>query len=109
MFITLKFPMTLLMVVVPSILTWTSCSTPTGKWYQQREGNGQSPCPLTLWSYRLNQEVGGNDSLMESSGRRNCRRFLGPESCLVRMHKESPTDYLAECTLTRNIKLIGNE
>lgn len=105
MYITLRFPMTLLMVVVHSGLITTSCSTPKGKWYQ----HGQSPCPLTLWSYRFNQEAGGNDSLMESSGRRNCRRFLGPESCLVRMHKESPTDYLAECSLTRNIRLIGNE
>lgn len=66
-------------------------------------------CGVAQWEYRYNVERTSQDFLLENSGRRNCLRFSGPDSCLTRMEKLSNVDYRATCSTERKILLKGNE
>lgn len=90
-------------VVAACVFFFSGCSTTSSSTpYFER-------CPGATWEYWGNTtSSGGEDILMENSGRRACIQFEGQWACLVTMRKLSDVDYLAICRRDASIRLKGN-
>jgi hypothetical protein len=92
----------MLLRLVTIIVLLQGCATTEGPDYRER-------CPSTEWTYRFNVERSSLDAHMESSGRRACLRFQGPDSCLVHMEKVTEEDYRATCGALQSYMLKGTK